>query len=112
MISSFQQGLMLFPYRVLQWSTFIDRTFCTETEDERRSWIDSINKVSKDLIKKQNEEAPSSTATGGLKTPEGAAASKQGLKVRGHCGCGIALNIVIDPISMCGCAYFHIWVMS
>lgn len=69
-----------FVIRVLQWSTFIDRTFCTETEDERRSWIESINKVSKDLIRKQKEEAPSSTATGGLKPAEGATPPKQGIK--------------------------------
>ena len=74
--------------RVLQRSTFIDRTFCTETEDERRSWIESINKVSKDLMKKQKEEAPSSMASGGLKPTEGAATTKGGLKVRGQCGCG------------------------
>ena len=68
--------------RVLQWSTFIDRTFCTETEDERRSWIESMHKVSKDLTKKQKEEAPSSMATGGLKPAEGVASPKQGIKVR------------------------------
>ena len=73
----------LLPYRVLQWSTFIDRTFCTETDDERRSWIEAINKVSKDLTKKQKEEAPSSsTASGGLKPTEGTASPKQGIKVR------------------------------
>ena len=86
-------------YRVLQWSTFIDRTFCTETEDERRSWIESINRVAKDLIKKQKEEAPSST--GGLKPTEGVASPKQGIKVRGErereregelCGRGSAIT--------------------
>ena len=84
-------------YRVLQWSTFIDRTFCTETEDERRSWIESINRVAKDLIKKQKEEAPSST--GGLKPTEGAASPKQGIKVRsrreregGLCGRGSTIS--------------------
>ena len=69
--------------RVLQWSTFIDRTFCTETEDERRSWIESITKVSKDLIRKQNEESPTASSAGRLKPAEGSTSPKQqGLKVR------------------------------
>ena len=72
--------------RVLQWSTFIDRTFCTETDDERRTWIESINKVSKDLAKKQKDEAPQTPSSGGLKPAEGAASPKQGIKVRGQCG--------------------------
>lgn len=38
-----------FTIRVLQWSTFIDRTFCTETEGDRQEWIESIGKISKDL---------------------------------------------------------------
>ena len=74
-----------FLFRVLQWSTFIDRTFCTENEDERRSWLESINRVSKDLAKKQKEEAPSSAASGGLKPTELETSPKQGsMKVRGH----------------------------
>ena len=79
---SFSPSFFLF--RVLQWSTFIDRTFCTETDDERRTWIESINKVSKDLAKKQKDEVPSTAASGGLKPTESETSPKQGMKVRGH----------------------------
>nr|QIA61837.1 RAC serine/threonine-protein kinase [Halichondria panicea] len=57
-----------FVIRVLQWSTFIDRTFCTETDGERQEWIDAIAKVSKDIMKLgldgSHKAKPSGGATG------------------------------------------------
>lgn len=65
-----------FVIRVLQWSTFIDRTFCTENEGERTEWIDAISKVSKEL-RKTDVETPNVKSA--AKT-EGATVPKQGIK--------------------------------
>lgn len=48
-----------FVIRVLQWSTFIDRTFCTENEPDRTEWIEAIQRVSQDLKKKMVESRES-----------------------------------------------------
>lgn len=59
-----------FVIRVLQWSTFIDRTFCTETEGDRTEWIDAISAVSKELRKIDVETPKSATKTEGATIPK------------------------------------------
>lgn len=45
-----------FVLRCLQWTTFIERTFSTETETERREWTEAIQAVSSDLDRKQRSQ--------------------------------------------------------
>ena len=44
-----------FVIRVLQWDTYIDRTFCTESDSERKEWVEAISKISGEF-KKGNDE--------------------------------------------------------
>lgn len=47
-----------FTVRVLQWTTFIDRTFSAESEQDKREWIDALGKISGDLRSKEVEATP------------------------------------------------------
>lgn len=47
-----------FLLRCLQWTQFIDRTFCTETEQDRREWIQAIQRVSEDVGRNTRQKKP------------------------------------------------------
>lgn len=64
-----------FVLRCLQWTTFIERNLCTETEGERKEWTEAIQKVSNDLDRKQRNQlskakaSSSPSAAGSGRTP-------------------------------------------
>jgi len=59
--------------RCLQWTTFVERTFCVDTEAERAEWMDAIQKVSDNILQQDNQNAKSElAATGSTGTVNGA----------------------------------------
>ena len=54
-------------FRCLQWTTFVERTFCVDTEGERKEWMEAIQLVANKIIQQEykgsSELSPS--ATGG-----------------------------------------------
>ena len=49
--------------RCLQFTTFVERTFCTETEKEREEWMAAITKIS-DALKKKGDNLAQQKSNG------------------------------------------------
>jgi RAC serine/threonine-protein kinase len=52
-----------FVVRCLQFTTFVERTFCTETEKEREEWMAAITKIS-DALKKKGDNLAQQKSNG------------------------------------------------
>ena len=86
--------------RCLQWTTFVERTFCVDTEAERAEWMDAIQKVSDNILQQDNQNAKSElAATGGTGTVNGA----QDPKSNKVCVC-------VCVVSVCVCVCLHFCV--
>lgn len=72
-----------FVLRCLQWTTFVERTFCVDTEAERKEWMEAIQQVADKILQQEykgsSELSPS--ATGGNSTVNGGQDPKSNKKM-------------------------------
>lgn len=65
-----------FIIRCLQWTTFVERTFCVETAEERDSWMEAIRSTASAL----SDEKPQGVSAGGAQPAGDDLGSKDGAK--------------------------------
>ena len=56
---------MCLVFRCLQWTTFVERTFCVDTDAERTEWMEAIQKVADNILQQDNQNAKSELAAAG-----------------------------------------------
>ena len=96
--------------RCLQWTTFVERTFCVDTEAERSEWMDAIQKVADKILQQDNQNAKSELAdTGSTGTVNGAQDPKSNKVCLHVCLCVCVCVCVCVGVSVCACVIVSVY---